>query len=262
VRGGCLTPEDRELLGFLAEHRLALEGQLERLLGVGPGRLGERLRALAGERYLTHGAGFGTFRFCQILRRGLDAIGSELPAPRLRLSCYRHDVGVAWLWLAARRGAFGSLAEVLGERRLRSHDGVRERPAEPLGVRLGGLDRHGGPSLHYPDLLLIDPRRRRIALELELTGKSRGRRERILGGYAADERLSGVVYLVEQNAGGRGIGRLIEGSARRMDLTDRVAVQPIKPIIAFDDEASPRSPRRARAADRRIPATGRGGVAR
>ena len=55
----------------------------------------------------------------------------------------------------------------------------------------------GVRRLHYPDLLLVDPDGRRLAVELELTSKGRERRERILSGYAADRRFDGVMYVVE-----------------------------------------------------------------
>jgi hypothetical protein len=238
VPGKRLSDRDRRLLEFLAEHRLVLERQIDRLLGAPTGDTSARLLTLADEGYLSYRRGFGgDLRWWWIRRRGLDAIGSELPAPRLKFASYKHDVGLAWLWLAAQRGTFGPLREVLSERRLRSSDGALQRNGEPWGIRLGGVDRHGYERLHYPDLLLIDPEGHRIALELELTPKGVDRREKILGGYGADGRVRGVLYLVEETPSGRAIQRLVEASTRRMDLTDRVAVQLVKPIIAFGDEA-------------------------
>lgn len=219
----------------MAEHRLVLERQLERLVGAGEGRLRARLLALAAEGYVRSARVFGDPHY-QIRPIGLSAIGSDLPTPRFRLACYRHDVGVAWLWLAARGGTFGPLREVLGERRLRSRDGVRDQPSEPYGVRLGGYDRYGNDRLHYPDVLLVDPRGRRVAFELELTLKGRERRELILGGYGADSRIDGVLYLVEDSREGRTIKRLVEETARQMDLGHRVQFQFVKPFRVMPDE--------------------------
>jgi hypothetical protein len=154
-------------------------------------------------------------------------------------------VGLAWLWLAARGGAFGPIREVIGERRLRSHDGVGERPGEPYGIRLGGYDRHGTERLHHPDLMLIDQRGRRFAVELELTAKGRDRRELILGGYGADSRIDRVLYVVENHPRGRAIRRLVEQSARAMGLADRVEFQFVKPIrLTRDDPAERQAPDR------------------
>ena len=56
-------------------------------------------------------------------RLGLDVVGSRLRSLPISLTNYWHDVGAAWLWLAARNGAFGPMREVLAERVIRSRDG-------------------------------------------------------------------------------------------------------------------------------------------
>ena len=231
-RGGVrLTDRDRELLGFAAEHRLVLERQVARLVGSSVDAAAARLRDLDAAGYLVRRQLFSTeSAYCQIRSKGLAAIASDLRAPRLKLADYRHDVGVAWLWLAAYRGTFGAGVEVLGERRLRSHDAALRGLDEPYAVYLGGVDRRGDARLHYPDLLLIDPHGRRLALELELSFKEPSRRERILSGYAADPRVDGVLYLVEDDTRGRAIGRAITATARRTYLLDRLHLQLIKPI--------------------------------
>jgi hypothetical protein len=223
------SARDRQLLGFAAEHRLVLEAQLEQLGEARPRGLAGRLARLVERGYLSTGCVFGQ-RHYQIRRAGLEAVGCRLPVPRFQLGAYKHDVGVAWLWLAARRGTFGPLRTILGERRLRSHDRRAERPDEPYGIRLGGADAHGGERLHYPDLLLVDPWGRQLAVELELTPKSQARRELILGGYGAERRIDVVLYVVEDDARGRAIRRLVARSAHDMGLGDRVAIQPIRPL--------------------------------
>jgi hypothetical protein len=152
----------------------------------------------------------------------LALIGSDLPTPRIDLRCYQHDVGVAWLWLAARDGAFGELREIIGERRLRSRDGRREQEERPIAVRLG---RTGARErLHYPDLLLVTAAGARIALELELTPKGRSRRERILSGYAADTRVDVVLYLAERQS----VAHSVRTTARRLGISSLVHVQPVR----------------------------------
>ena len=265
--GSRLTVRDRQILAFLAEHRLVLERQVERLLGASPGELASRMRQLAAGGYLSYQPGFGVdLRWCQIRRRGLLAVGSHLPTPRRSLAGYRHDVGVAWLWLAARSGTFGTLREVLSERWLRSRDGAGQSRGEhserneSYAVRLGGRDGHGNQRLHYPDLLLIDPADRWIALELELTPKGLSRREQILGGYGADGRIAAVLYLVEDSAAGRSIGRALHASTQTMNLADLIHVQFVTPIVAIGDEAGAQN---SRASTRRLPrAAGRGGSER
>jgi hypothetical protein len=238
-----LAERDCRILAFAAEHRLVLERQLERLVDVGPVTLRSRLRALVGAELLRAEQVFGE-RHYQIRPAGLAAIDSKLPPPKFKFPTYKHDVGVAWLWLAAHRGRFGPVHEVLAERVLRSHDGAIDHAREPYGVRLGGFDRYGNEPLHYPDLLLIDPYQRRLALELELTSKGRGRRERILAGYGADGRIDRVLYVVEDAREGRATRRLLEGMTREMGLSDRVRFQFIKPLRVSPRE-SPEVARRA-----------------
>ena len=152
----------------------------------------------------------------QITRTGLAAIGSRLPlAAAPTCACYRHDVGVAWLWLAARGGHFGPLREMISERtdalaRRRAPTGL----AEPFGVRLGGVGPAGEPRLHYPDLLLRTRTGHRVALELELTGKGRARRETILAGYARRpaDRRGPVPRRAARRVGARDRGRRRAGS--------------------------------------------------
>jgi hypothetical protein len=163
-----------------------------------------------------------------IAREGLKVLGSTLPTPRRDVHTYVHDVGVAWLWIAARRGTFGPLREVVGERRMRSHDGARDPGSEPFGVKLGGVGPRGRESLHYPDLLLRTDDDRQIALELELSSKGRVRLERILAGYAADPRIDGVVYLV-QNAT---VARSVQAAARRLGIASLVHIQRVRSTVS------------------------------
>lgn len=223
-----LTPRDRRMLFFLAEHRLVLESQIVALLGDSARSVRRRIGTLAAKGYLARQQGFDASRCCVIRPRGLAAIGSRLKAPEENLGMYRHDVGVGWLWLGAARGAFGPLADVIGERRIRSHD--MAFPEEPYAIRLGGYDEHGQERRHYPDVLLVDRRGRRVALELELTPKKKARREEILAGYGADRRVASVLYVVEKNSHGSAIGRAIQSTAAELGITDRLCVRTLEPL--------------------------------
>jgi len=216
-----LTARDRELLAFLAEHRLAVAAHLQALLGISDSATQARLRALrAGGLVRTRRIFHAQPAAHQITAAGLRAIGSQLPPPRVDLRCYQHDVDLAWLWLGVHRGTFGALAQVLSERQMRSEDGRPEHQGESHGVRLGGVGAHGRPRLHYPDLMLVTPDGQRVALELELSGKGRFRRERILAGYGADARVDAVLYLVDDPA----VARSIQATARRLGIASLVHV--------------------------------------
>jgi hypothetical protein len=221
-----VTERDHELLAFAAEHRLVLPQHVQAMLALSSARAASaRLHALSSEGLLTKDAVFRGHPPCfRIARKGLAIVGCELPPPRLDLRNYQHDVGVAWLWLAARGGAFGQLSELLSERRLRSHDSSREGRADPFGVRLGGVGPGGRERLHYPDLLLTSSDGRRVAVELELSSKGRARREGILAGYGADHRIDAVLYLAHKPQ----VARAIRASAAALGLGALVHVQRVR----------------------------------
>jgi hypothetical protein len=217
-----LTDRDLRLLSFLAEHRLVLAAHTQAFLEASAAATQTRLRALATAGYVRQRAVFYGQPGCwQITGRGLAVIGSGYSRPVIDLRCYAHDVGVAWLWLAARQGAFGPMHEVIAERRLRSEDARAGSGHDPWGVRLGGYGANGRPRIHYPDVLLVGPGRQRIALELELSAKGSARLQRILAGYAVDRRIGAVVYLVQGAATARALNRAVE----RMGVQDLVHIQ-------------------------------------
>lgn len=222
-----ITERDQALLAFAAQHRFVIAPQLAVLLEVTIAVAEERVRALTAGGYLRASEPLnGQPALAQVTRAGLKAIGSDLPVPRKPdLSLYAHDQGLAWLMLAAHRGRFGPVREVVSERRMRSADG--RLPAEGdwrsqhHGVRLDGLGPGGRERLHYPDLVLVTAAGHRVAFELELSTKDRNRRERILAAYAADRRIDAVVYLVDRPSVGAAIAR----SAARLGISDLVRVQ-------------------------------------
>jgi hypothetical protein len=221
-----VTERDRELLSFVAEHRLVLAAHVQALLGLSRAAIYKRLGTLVGAGLLAREPVFYRQPACyQITRDGLAIAGSNLPPPRrIDFNCYEHDVGLGWLWLAAHRGMFGPVSRVVCERAMRSHDGRAAGRADPFGVRLGGLGPGGRPRLHYPDLMLFTADGCRIAVELELTPKGKTRRESILAGYGADPRIDAVLYLAEQP----GIAKSVSASARRLGIGPLVHVQGVR----------------------------------
>jgi hypothetical protein len=247
-----VTDRDAEILAFAAEHRIVLAAHIEALLDVSASVASGRLRALraAGflkaERILHHQP-----TWYWIARPGLAIIGSDLPPPRVDLSCYQHDIGMAWIRLAASRRAFGRAEQIISERKMRSHDATRAAavPGEhamaigddgrPFGVRLSGVGPRGRIGLHYPDLLLVGRGGERVAIELELSSKGPRRLEPILAAYGADRRISAVLYLAEKPA----IRRDVQAAAARLRISDLVHVQ----SVAWPSRPQPaKAPHRAR----------------
>jgi hypothetical protein len=257
ARTPLISIRDRELLAFLAEQRVATTRQLERLLGVSRRTIMQQVSGLDDRRLLVCEEIFADEPAAvRITRTGLCAIERELPPPRLNLQAYRHDTGVGSLWLAAREGAFGPLAAIVSEREMRSHDGRpgNELDGDKYGVGLwrapSRLRRGPGSNRHYPDLLLQSPRGYRVALELELTGKSDARLREIMSAYTIDRRYARVMYLVPD----RRLARRIESAARWAGAQSFVAVQ----LVRVDD----RPRQQHQHARERIPARRRTAVAR
>jgi hypothetical protein len=246
-RAARITDRDLELLSFLAEHRIVTADHVREMLGVSATVAYGRLRALTALGLTTQHKLFYGQRSCyRITRQGLHAVGSVLPAPRIDLRCYAHDIGLAWVWLAARGGRFGPMRAVVSERQMRSRDAGEPDRQDRFGVRLGGYGPGGKPRLHYPDLLLITAEGKRVAVELELTGKGRARRERILGGYGADSRVDAVLYLAEN----RSIARSVQASAARLGLGSIIHAQPVRWAAGRAPDAAARVAQRARTAGR------------
>jgi hypothetical protein len=250
-----ITERDCRMLAFAVEHRFVLAGQVAMLLGINTRAATDRLRALRDAGYLTEGNRLNDEpAHYQVTTPGRRAISSDLPRPRqLDLSLYRHDVGLAWLTVAAERGMFGPLSQIVSERRMRSQDAREGEHEQPFGVRLGAAGRSGRPRFHYPDLLLVTDTGHRVAFELELTLKPPRRRERILAAYAADKRIDAVVYFVDHPAR----RRAMQESVRRVGIADRVRVEQV--TLGRGPESAALGIRVAqRAAGRGAPITGVG----
>jgi hypothetical protein len=229
-----MDDRDREVLEFLGAHRLALADHLTVVLrnrDLARQRLGHLLAAELVRRKRVMRSEPDCL---QITRAGLSSIGSQLPPPEFDPR-YRHDVAVAWMWLAARGGAWGPTERIMTEREMRSSDERRSQESQhagvdydssqhhaqsplPLGIRVPDDDES---RLHYPDLLLIRGRRR-VAIELQLAAPSPQRLERVLSGYSADQRLSAILFaVVDPN-----IANAVRSTAVRLESPPVVHIQP------------------------------------
>ena len=244
TRRSHVTERDRELLGFIAAHRFVFAAHAKVFLDASPSVTFARLRALEQHGLVLHDRLLHEYpRHYQATRAGHSLAGSNLPPCRVDAREFKHDVGVAWLWLATRGQAFGEARKVIAERELRSSDAKRARGEDPLAVRLGGHGPGGRDLFHYPDLLLLGPDGRRTALELELTTKSRTRLEKILTGYAIDARYDRVLYLVESDA----IGRAVGAAVRKLGISGLVGIRRVRVTDCRQTLSSERSGGRQRA---------------
>lgn len=254
-----ITEADRAVLGPLAKHRILIAPQVAHLLEISEGAAARRLQRLdqAGlihYRRVFHRAPAAA----RISSRGLGAIEHAGRAPSENLQEYRHDVGVGWLWLAARGGAFGSVTHIATDREMRAADGAAaaDRCEALYGVGLGMLGSGGRPQRHYPDIMLDASGGHRIAVELELTQKSSVRMARIMSAFASDTRIDAVLYVVANKP----IADLVIGSATRAGIADLVHVQRLGPeaIAGAGTRAADRVPTKASVQQHRSRALGAG----
>lgn len=219
-----LTSADLSVLGPLAEHRLLIVPQLAVLLGVGAATATRRCRRLADARLLRLERTFNRLpAAASIAAAGLQTIGSPLKPPAFNLAEYRHDVGVGWLWLAARAGRFGRPRTLLTERVMQARDDRQAgaHGAGGSGIGLGVFGADGRVRRHYPDLLIELPGGGNVAVELELTAKSSARMTAIMSAYASDARVARIVYL----AGSETVARTVDRAAAAAGTADRVHIR-------------------------------------
>jgi hypothetical protein len=221
---------------MLAEQRVTIEPQAGHWLNETKHDSSTRLQRLQSARMLKVEQIFHAApATVTITRRGLAAVGSTMRTPQVDLRQYRHDVGVAWLWQAAHAGYFGAPAAIVSERTMRSHDWrldhqAANEPAERFGVGIGGVAPGGSPRRHYPDLLVDTQDGRRVAIELELTAKSRPRIDEVMLAYASDGRVAEAAYLVPDAR----LGRFISDAARRAGISGIVSVKRLSPKATND----------------------------
>jgi len=220
-----LSERDLAVLELAAEHRVVQAAQIARLLAVSEGTARARLARLAAVGLVRAARPYDRQpQIHQITAAGLRATGSALAPPRLDLALLRHDLGLGWLWLAARDGAFGPLRELHSERAIRSREGLPGAAlppaAERLAVAIGGYGPGGGRRLHHPDLVFVSAGGRRVGVELELSGKGKARLERIIAGYAIDTRYDLVIYLTDNPR----IAEQVRSAARRAGALELVRV--------------------------------------
>lgn len=112
--------------------------------------------------------------------------------------------------------------EVWGEREIKA----RELACEGMllaSARVGSIG--SVPMLHRPDLALVSPSGRLLAVEVELSVKAPARLVRICRGWARARHLAHVYYLATPNAA-RAVGRAVQATS----ASDRVTVLALNEI--------------------------------
>lgn len=189
--------------------------------------------------------------------RGARIAGTGLSAPSRPGERLLHRLALADVGLALEAAGH----TVLTEREVRSAEAVPGRPAElladlgisgvPEGARRGETLAVpvGAHAVHWPDLVLVPPGGPVVAVEVELTPKSRGELRSILRAYLRARRR--VVYLgtapvVRQLQGRPGSdGQWIDGVAQEADLLPPGGPDPgtdgllrVRPLVLTDPDVA------------------------
>jgi hypothetical protein len=115
---------------------------------------------------------------------------------------------------------------VLSDRELRVIEADDGR--ETGSVKVGELP-GGGALLHRPDLALVSPTGKAIAVEVELSVKARRRLQAICRGYARARHLDRVYYLATP-AAGRAVERAV-ADVRAQDRITVLALDDVEPLL-------------------------------
>jgi hypothetical protein len=165
------------MIRWINSHRMATAEQVGRRFGLSASTAARRLYELKKLGCLTFEKVFygkpGVYR---AVARGTAVAGDYLPAARLTLASYEHDLQLVDLALILERQR-GALWQT--DRQIRHEKGLK-------GV--------GTPG-HSPDGVLVFPDGVRVAVELELSTKGSGKIEKILKEYAGS-RYQEVWYFV------------------------------------------------------------------
>jgi hypothetical protein len=226
---------DHVILEFLAGQPLLLSSQIRTLSGREDAGLSERLDGMEGAGLICAAPRMRHQSAYQITVRGLAAIESELPVPRVDLRSYWHDIGVAWLTVAVRRGMFGAVERTYSRREMLQADrraaaqlpaidaewseAVRAKAADALfGFSVG--EGSGRPPLLYPDLVLVLPEGR-VAMEFFWEAPSDRMLDRILDAFARKLTVVAMVFLCVDSA----VGEQLRAAIAAHGLEDRARVE-------------------------------------
>ncbi len=188
---------DREILNWVNGLGFASVAQISGFMRVVETTAYIRTRKLVEAGYLMRERILhGQARTHRVTKKGVAASGDALaPLPCVPLATYRHDAMLVDLALKLERETGGHFTP---ERRIRHDEG------------LSGA----GTAGHIPDGYLYIEEGKPIAIELELSLKSRRRIEHIINRYAGNLAIEEVWYFTDR----QDVARAIEKAAERFEF--------------------------------------------
>jgi hypothetical protein len=220
-----MTQRDKQIVEWIARLGAASAQHVAQRFGLSPSRAYRRLHALVADRLLLHAALLhGEPGLYVATRYGLRWCGlGRMGVQRLGVASYEHAVQTA--------SAHVGLEKLLPRWRVFSDREIRVAELDHRqlvgSIKTGELP-GGRPALHRPDLLLVSPDARRLAVEVELSIKARRRLQTICRGYARARHLDAVYYLAAPAA-----GRAVARAASAVRADDRVRVLALENLDAL-----------------------------
>jgi hypothetical protein len=217
------TEKDAAIVSWLARIGAASAEHVMGRFGMGRSWAYARLSRLVRDGLLDHKRLlYGKPGLYVATTEGLRWTRNErLGAYRLGPGGFQHAWEVATVAVALHRALPGW--ELIAEREIRTLE--NDHASLVASANLGELP-GGRPALHRPDLALIAPHGRRMAIEVELSIKASRRLQSICRGYARARHLDRVYYLATAPAA-RAVARAV----------DEVRAQERIAVLALDDVA-------------------------
>jgi hypothetical protein len=154
-------------------------------------------------------------RWCGLERLGIYRVGP---------GGFQHAQQAATAAVELHQGLAGW--EVLSEREIRAAES--ERRELLASVKVGELP-GGRPALHRPDLAVLSPHGRVVAVEVELSVKAPRRLAGICRGYARARHIQRAYYLAAP-AAARAVGRAV-ADTRAQERIEVLALGDVEPLV-------------------------------
>jgi hypothetical protein len=213
------TPRDKQIVHWIGRLGAAGAGHVMRRFAMGRTTTYARLNGLVTDGLLVHRTIlYGEPGLYMASAEGLRLCGLErLGVYRLSAAGFVHAREVA----SAAVEIGGALPgwSLMSERELRV---VELEECELVGSAKVGELSTGQPAVHRPDLLVISPGSRAVAVEIELSIKARSRLTRICRGWARARHIDAVYYLAEPGA-----LRAVQRAVAEVRAEEKISVLPL-----------------------------------
>jgi hypothetical protein len=227
------TDRDAQIVSWLARIGAASAEHVMGRFGMGRSWAYARLSRLVRDGLLEHKRLlYGRPGLYVATAEGLRWTRCErLGAYRLGPGGFQHAWEVATVAVALHRGLLGW--ELIAEREIRVLE--NDHAALVASASLGELP-GGRPALHRPDLALIAPHGRRLAVEVELSIKAPRRLQAICRGYARARHVDHVYYLATP-AAQRAVSRAV-AEVRAQEQITVLALDDVAGLVMAESEVS------------------------